>query len=77
MKKYLILPVKNPTKELLKIINFFHNKIKLLSLMMDQKTNDQFFKLSLKKALIIKNKKNMGKGFSIKKAFRFILKKNI
>ena len=29
----------------------------------------------LKKALIIKNKKNMGKGFSIKKAFRFILKK--
>lgn len=75
MKKYLILPVKNPTKELLKIINFFHNKIKIIIVDDGSKINNQFFKLSFKKALIIKNKKNMGKGFSIKKAFRFILKK--
>ena len=60
MKKYLILPVKNPTKELLKIINFFHNKIKIIIVDDGSKTKHQFFKLSLKKALIIKNKK----GFS-------------
>jgi len=75
MKKYLILPVKNPTKEFLKIINFFHDKIKIIIINDGSQTNSQFFKLSYKKALIIKNKKNMGKGFSIKKAFRFILKK--
>ena len=75
MKKYLILPVKNPTKELLKIINYFQNKKKIIIVDDGSKINNQFFKLSFKKALIIKNKKNMGKGFSIKKAFRFILKK--
>ncbi len=75
MKKYLILPVKNPTKELLRIVNFFHDKIKIIIINDGSQTNNQFFKLSNKNALIIKNKKNMGKGFSIKKAFRFILKK--
>ena len=75
MKKYLILPVKNPTKELLKIINFFHDKIKIIIIDDGSQTNRKFFDLSNKKALIIKNKNNMGKGFSIKKAFHFILKK--
>ena len=42
---------------------------------MDQKQTINFLNYLIKKALIIKNKKNMGKGFSIKKAFRFILKK--
>ena len=60
---------------MLRIVNFFHDKIKIIIINDGSQTNNQFFKLSNKNALIIKNKKNMGKGFSIKKAFRFILKK--
>ena len=75
MKKYLILPVKNPTKELLKIVNFFQNKVKIIIIDDGSQINNQLFKLLNKKILIIKNKQNMGKGYSIKRAFRFILKK--
>ena len=48
MKKYLILPVKNPTKELLRIVNFFHDKIKIIIINDGSQTNNQFFKLSKK-----------------------------
>jgi len=75
MKKYLILPVKNPTKELLKIVNYFQNKVKIIIIDDGSQINNQLFKLLNKKILIIKNKQNMGKGYSIKRAFRFILKK--
>ncbi len=75
MKKYLILPVKNPTKELLKIVDFFQNKVKIIIIDDGSQINNQLFKLLNKKILIIKNKQNMGKGYSIKRAFRFILKK--
>ena len=62
MKKYLILPVKNPTKELLKIVNFFQNKVKIIIIDDGSQINNQLFKLLNKKILIIKNKQNMGKG---------------
>ena len=73
--RFLILPIKNPTKEIFKIINYFHNKLKIIVIDDGSEINTHFFKKINKKVLLIRNKKNMGKGFSIKKAFRIILKK--
>ena len=73
--KFLILPIKNPSEELFKIINYFHKKFNIIVIDDGSKINTHFFKEMNKKVLLIRNKKNMGKGFSIKKAFRLILKK--
>ena len=76
--KFLILPIKNPSEELFKIINYFHKKLNIIVIDDGSKINTHFFKGINKKVLLIRNKKNMGKGFSIKKAFRLILlKKNV
>ena len=76
--KFLILPIKNPSEELFKKINYFHKKLNIIVIDDGSKINTHFFKGINKKVLLIRNKKNMGKGFSIKKAFRLILlKKNV
>ena len=77
-KIFLILPTKNPTISLLKIINSFEKKIKIL--IIDDGSDDKieyFDIIKKKKILVLRNKINKGKGFSIKKAFKFLLKKNI
>ena len=76
MKKiYLIIPIKNPTKEFLKIIKFFSNKIRIIIVNDGSTINTHYFqKFNKKNISILINKKNMGKGYSIKKAFKKILK---
>jgi len=74
-RKVLILPIKNPSRELFKIINNFHNKLKIIIIDDGSKINRHYFKIIKNKVKIIRNKQNMGKGYSIKKAFGLILKK--
>lgn len=72
---WLILPTKNPTKETLKIIEYFYCKMNVLVIDDGSTINIELLKNIKNKILLITNKKNMGKGFSIKKALKTILNK--
>ena len=74
MNVYLIIPVKNPKKEFLKIVNFFINKFKIIIIDDGSENNKHYFKkLQNRNLKILVNKKNRGKGFSVKKALKNIL----
>ena len=75
MNVYLIIPVKNPTKKFQEIVNFFINKLKIIIIDDGSRINTHYFgKLKNKNIKILVNKKNKGKGFSVKRAFKTILK---
>ena len=44
MNVYLIIPVKNPKKEFLKIVNFFINKFKIIIIDDGSENNKHYFK---------------------------------
>lgn len=73
MKFLLILPVKNPTKTLITICNHFSKIVKIIVVDDGSTINREYFNLVKKKVCLLRNSKNKGKGYSIKKAIKKII----
>ncbi len=80
-KLIIIIPTYNPRKSLFELINFFiKNKPFLIIIVNDgtkQKNLKNIPRLKHKNLIYLENKKNFGKGYSIKKALEFIKKEKI
>ena len=76
-KLIVIIPTYNPKQSLKEIINFFLRQKPLLIIIVNDGTKSKFLsnipKLDLKNVVYLENSKNFGKGYSIKKALKFII----
>lgn len=76
-KLIVIIPTYNPRQSLKEIINFFLRQKPLLIIIVNDGTKPKFLsnipKLDLKNVVYLENSKNFGKGYSIKKALKFII----
>ena len=64
MKIYIVIPVKNPDNELLKIVKFFQKRYKIIIIDDGSTLNTNFFRyITSKNVEILKNNKNMGRIF--------------
>ena len=78
MKIYIIIPVKNPDYEMIKILKYFKKKYKIIVINDGSTLNGKYFRhLNSKNVEILKNSKNMGKGYSLKKAIRKVIRRKI
>lgn len=78
MKIYIIIPIKNPDNELLKIVKYFQKKYKIIIINDGSTLNSSFFRYIINKNVeILKNNKNMGKGYSLKKGIKRVIKRKI
>ena len=78
MKIYIVIPVKNPDNELLKIVKFFQKRYKIIIINDGSTLNTNFFRyITRKNVEILKNNKNMGKGYSLKKGIKRVIKRKI
>ena len=78
MKIYIVIPVKNPDNELLKIVKFFQKRYKIIIIDDGSTLNTNFFRyIASKNVEILKNNKNMGKGYSLKKGIKRVIKRKI
>jgi len=77
----VIIPTYNPKKSIFELLNFFINQNTFLILVIDDGTENHLKKnisiINNNRIKYLKNNKNYGKGYSIKKGLKFIVSKNL
>jgi glycosyltransferase involved in cell wall biosynthesis len=77
----VIIPTYNPKKSIFELLNFFINQNTFLILVIDDGTKKHLKKnisiINNSKIKYLKNDKNYGKGYSLKKGLKFIISKNL
>ena len=70
-KVIVIIPAYNPNEKLIELVEKIDNQIIVIN-DGSREEREYIFKKISNKAIILKNEKNRGKGYSLKKGFKYV-----